>query len=129
MQRTQSRRNPRKGISDQGASEFAAEPLERAEAAHVARNSALSATPARLLRLDQGLYAVEIGETTARDGEISGLMLPVVLISAPPGNRDEPVENQHLQRRRLVARTGWGYGHCQVALWRWTPVGRGLRPT
>ena len=92
MQRTQTRRNPRKGISDQGATEFAAEPLERAEAAHVARNSALSATPARLLRLDQGLYAVEIGETTAPDGEISGLMLPVIQISAPPGDRDEPVE-------------------------------------
>ena len=92
MQRTQTRRNPRKGISDQGATEFAAEPLERAEAAHVARNSALSATPARLLRLDQGLYAVEIGETTAPDGEISGLMLPVIQISAPPGDRDESVE-------------------------------------
>jgi hypothetical protein len=92
MQRTQTGRNPRKGISDQGATEFAAEPLERAEAAHVARNSALSATPARLLRLDQGLYAVEIGETTAPDGEISGLMLPVIQISAPPGHRDEAVE-------------------------------------
>lgn len=79
-------------MSDQGATEFAAEPLEPAEAAHVERNSALSATPARLLRLDQGLYAVEIGETTAPDGEISGLMLPVILISAPPGDRDEPVE-------------------------------------
>ena len=92
MQRTQTRRNPRKEISDQGATEFAAEPLERAEAAHVARNSALSATRARLLRLDQGLYAVEIGETTAPDGEISGLMLPVIQISAPPGDRDESVE-------------------------------------
>ena len=79
-------------MSDQGATEFAAEPLEPAEAAHVERNSALSATPARLLRLDQGLYAVEIGETTAPDGEISGLMLPVILISAPPGGRSESVE-------------------------------------
>jgi hypothetical protein len=66
--------------------------LERTKAARAARNSALSATPASLLRLDQGLYAVEIGETTAPDGEISGLMLPVIQVSAPPGNRDESVE-------------------------------------
>jgi hypothetical protein len=94
MQRTQTRRNPRKWISDPGAAAVTTEPLERTEAGveGAARNSALLAAATSLLRLDQGLYAIEIGETTASDDEISGLMLPVIQISAPPGDRDGPVE-------------------------------------
>lgn len=94
MPRTQTRRNPRKQTSDPSAIEFAAAPFELAEAGAEdgARNSVLLAAATSLLWLDQGLYALEIGETTATDGEISGLLLPVIQISAPPGDRDGPVE-------------------------------------
>jgi len=94
MQRTQTKRNPRKWTSDPSATEFAVEPFELAEAGAggAAQNSALLAAASSLLRLDQGLYALEIGETTAPDGEISGLMLPIIQISAPSGDRDGPVE-------------------------------------
>jgi hypothetical protein len=127
MQRAQTGRNPRKWTSD--PTEFAAEPFELAEAGAggAARNSAPLTAAASLVRLDQGLYAIEIGETTAPDGEISGLMLPVIQISAAPGDRDEPVEIVGTSASgvswlaqdggTVVVRSPPGGGHLLVAIY------------
>jgi hypothetical protein len=50
------------------------------------------AAVASVVRLDQGLYALEIGGTPALPGQISGLALPAIQVSAPPGGRNPCVE-------------------------------------
>ena len=44
------------------------------------------------VRLDQGLYALEIGGTPALPGQISGLALPAIQVSAPPSGQNPCVE-------------------------------------
>ena len=61
----------------------------------------------RLIRLDEGLYALGIGEIgdAANAEELAGMTLPAVHISAPPSDEFDPVE--------LVATTaegGWWLG-------------------
>jgi hypothetical protein len=51
----------------------------------------LSAT-ASLIPLEEGLYAVEIGEIAGMPGQSRGLPLPVVQVSAPPGSGERSVE-------------------------------------
>jgi hypothetical protein len=41
---------------------------------------------ARLVSLEQGLFAVVISELAGHSGQLSGLLLPVVQVSAPPGD-------------------------------------------
>lgn len=45
-----------------------------------------------LLWLDQGLYALEIGEMASRTGEVSGVRVPLVQIAVPPGSANAHVE-------------------------------------
>lgn len=40
---------------------------------------------ARLIQLDEGLYAIEVGPSAGAKGEISDPLLPSVQVSAPPG--------------------------------------------
>jgi len=50
------------------------------------------ATTARLVKLDQGLYALDIGETGGLSGEVAGMTVPAIQISAPPSDDCDPVE-------------------------------------
>lgn len=72
MQTVQTRSSPSKWIS------------EPAKGGRQPSQDQPSAT-ARLVPLEQGLYAVAIGETTCPEGELSGLALPALQLSAPPG--------------------------------------------
>jgi hypothetical protein len=47
---------------------------------------------ASIVRLDQGLYALEIGETSCPPSQISDLALPAIHVSAPPSSRNSCVE-------------------------------------
>jgi hypothetical protein len=47
---------------------------------------------ASVVRLDQGLYALEIGGIPALPGQISGSALPAIQVSAPPGSRNACVD-------------------------------------
>src|ERR1700749_4976344 len=50
------------------------------------------ATIANLVALDQGLYALEIGESRCMRGLASGLRLPMVQVSAPCEDQDRSAE-------------------------------------
>jgi hypothetical protein len=47
---------------------------------------------ASIIRLEQGLYALEIAGTTGPAGQIPGAALPVIQVSAPPGEQTDRVE-------------------------------------
>jgi len=47
---------------------------------------------ASIVRLDQGLYALKIGETSCQPGQISDLALPAIHVSAPPSGQNSCVE-------------------------------------
>jgi hypothetical protein len=47
---------------------------------------------ATLLRLEHGLYALEVGETACRTEEFSGLWLPVIHLAVPPGGGEQQVK-------------------------------------
>jgi len=47
---------------------------------------------AKLVALEQGLYALEIDESLSLQGEVSGLQVPSVQVSAPRGDRDRGAE-------------------------------------
>jgi Clostridial hydrophobic W len=49
-------------------------------------------TMAHLIALEQGLYALEIGESSCMRGLVSKLLVPVVQISAPRDERDRTAE-------------------------------------
>jgi len=49
-------------------------------------------TMANLVALEQGLYALEIGESRCMLGQVSGLRLPVVQVSAPCDDQDRSAE-------------------------------------
>ncbi|HEV2302360.1 MAG TPA: hypothetical protein VGR91_12400 [Stellaceae bacterium] len=77
-----------------------------ASAAPISANPDSAATT-RLIRLDEGLYALGIGEITetGTSPELDGMSLPAIQISAPPAEEFDPVE--------LVATTaegGWWLG-------------------
>jgi hypothetical protein len=90
MQKTQAKRNTRTWIADRSATELVAKPFDFAQAApaKAVPNPGLPAATASLVRLEQGLYALEVGELGVPDGQISGLSLPVVHVAAPPGGQD-----------------------------------------
>jgi hypothetical protein len=50
------------------------------------------AAVASIVRLDQGLYALEIDGTSLPSGQIAGSTLPAIQVSAPPGSGDACVE-------------------------------------
>jgi hypothetical protein len=50
------------------------------------------AATATVIRLEPGLYALEIGETAALPGRLPGAALPVIQVSAPPGEEAGCVE-------------------------------------
>ena len=47
---------------------------------------------ASVIRLEQGLYALEIAGTTGLPGQISGAALPLIQVSSPPGGQTSNVE-------------------------------------
>jgi hypothetical protein len=50
------------------------------------------ATTARLVRLDQGLYTLDIGEIGGPSGEVAGMVVPAIQISAAPSDDSDAVE-------------------------------------
>src|ERR1700676_1822687 len=55
---------------------------------------AVAVTTVRMLRVDEGLYALRVGEIAGNLGEIAGMVVPVAQVSAPfaeDGNRVEIV--------------------------------------
>lgn len=90
MQKTQAKGNTRTWIADRSATELVAKPFDFAQAApaKAVPNPGLPAATASLVRLQQGLYALDVGELGVPDGQISGLSLPVVAVAAPPGGQD-----------------------------------------
>jgi hypothetical protein len=79
--------------ADPGPTEVATEVLSfsRATAGRTSGYAHLAAV-ASVVRLDQGLYALEIRGTPALPGKISGLALPAIQVSAPPGGQNPCVE-------------------------------------
>src|SRR5260370_26787996 len=51
------------------------------------------ATTARLVKLDQGLYALDIGETGGPAGGGAGVGVPPLHITAPPSRDNDPRED------------------------------------
>lgn len=45
-----------------------------------------------LMRLEQGLYALEVGETACPTEEFSGLRVPLIHLAVPPGGREQQVK-------------------------------------
>jgi hypothetical protein len=93
IQTAQTRPNPIDWVADADISEQPTARFEPAEASSVTASSPdrPSAT-ATVLRLEQGLYALEIGETACLRGQFSGLRMPIVQISTPFDSGDWPME-------------------------------------
>jgi hypothetical protein len=90
IQTVQNRPNPIDWVADAGDSDL---PTERFELAQAAPAKTLPSpdrpsAAATLIQLEEGLYALEIGETACLRGQVSGLQVPMVQVSAPPGGRD-----------------------------------------
>lgn len=72
-------------IADPGALELPkGGGLKRTKPAKMQASPERPSAMARLIQLDQGLYALDVGATAGKGGEISG-PLPSVQVSAPPG--------------------------------------------
>jgi hypothetical protein len=78
----------------QNASEMPTRRLEFAEAVPTipAQNHGLLSSIATLIPLEQGLYALTIGETTCAEDEVAGIRVPMIQVSAPPGPDSSCVE-------------------------------------
>jgi len=93
IQTAQTRRNASNWVADVGAPQLSTERVELAEAVPVTGLSPDIATAmANLVGLEQGLYALGIGEAAGQSGQISGLSVPAVQVSVPPSDRDRCVE-------------------------------------
>jgi Clostridial hydrophobic W len=93
----------RRVSDDRGVSLTAVKASLRQELAHADQLLAAEDTSkiklgAKILKLDGGLYAVSVGETSGVSGPRSGIMLPGVNISIPPSDR--------LGAAEIVASTG-----------------------
>jgi hypothetical protein len=87
------RRNTPNGKADTSNAEPDAQRLESAEPIPSATVPSPDSpvADATLLRLEQGLYALEVGETICRTDECSGLRLPLIHLAVPPGDREQQV--------------------------------------
>lgn len=94
IQTAQTRGNPIDWVADADDTELPTEFRELAEAAPAKTGPGTErpSAMATLVQLEQGLYALEIGETPCLRGQVSGLQVPMVQVSAPPGGRDWCVE-------------------------------------
>jgi hypothetical protein len=94
IQTAQTRQNPMNWVGDAGDSDLPTERFELAEAASAKTASSPDRPSAMttLIQLEQGLYALEISETACLRGQVSGLQVPMVHVSAPPSGRDWCVE-------------------------------------
>jgi hypothetical protein len=92
IQTAQTKRNPMIWVADADEAELPTERFELTDAAKAAPSPGQSSATAALIQLEQGLYALEIGETAGPLGEVSGLEVPIVQVSAPPSGRDWGVE-------------------------------------
>jgi hypothetical protein len=88
------RRNTSNGKADTGNAEPDAQRLEFAGPIPSATAPSLDnpVADATLLRLEQGLYALEVGETTCLTEGFSGLRLPLIHLAVPPGGREQQVK-------------------------------------
>jgi hypothetical protein len=88
------RRNTPNGKADSSNAEPDAQCLEFAEPilAVMAPSSDSPVADATLLRLEQGLHALEVGETACPAEEVSGLRLPLIHLAVPPGGREQQVK-------------------------------------
>jgi len=84
VQTRQIRRNPTDWTAPAGAAGLSA--------AAAGQSLDRPGAEARIIQLEQGLYALEIGEAAASTGQLSGLPLPAIQVSAPPGERNQCVE-------------------------------------
>jgi hypothetical protein len=88
------RRNTPNGKADTSNAEPDAQSLESAEPIP----SATAPSPdgpvadATLLWLEQGLYALQIGETVCPSEKFTGLRLPLIHLAVPPGGKDRQVK-------------------------------------
>ena len=94
IQTVQNRPNQIDWVADAGDSDLPTERFELAQAglAKTLPSPDRPSTVATLIQLEEGLYALEIGETACLRGQVSGLQVPMVQVSAPPGGRDWCVE-------------------------------------
>jgi hypothetical protein len=94
IQTAQTRPNPIDWVADANEPELPAEHFQLAEAAlaKAVPNRERPSVAATVVPLEQGLYTLEIGEIAGLRGEVSGLPVPMVLLSAPPGGRDGGVQ-------------------------------------
>ena len=90
IQTVQNRPNQIDWVADAGDSDLPTERFELAQAgpAKTLPSPDRPSTVATLIQLEEGLYALEIGETACLRGQVSGLQVPMVQVSAPPGGRD-----------------------------------------
>jgi hypothetical protein len=93
IQKTRARAKRAPRTADMGPTEVATEVLSftRATAGRTLGHPQLAAV-ASVVRLDQGLYALEIGGTPALPGQISGLALPAIQVSAAPSGQNPCIE-------------------------------------
>jgi hypothetical protein len=92
IQTPQTSQNLADWVPDAGISESPTRRFEFAFGMAKAPSPERPSAMASLIPLEPGLYALEIGETACLPGQLSGLQLPVVQVSAVPGGRDRPVE-------------------------------------
>jgi len=95
IQTAQTTEDPMNWAADASDPELATEHVELAETmpAKTAPTSERPSATATLVQLEQGLYAVEIGETACLRGQFSGLQVPMIQVSAPSGgDHDRGVE-------------------------------------
>jgi hypothetical protein len=92
IQTTPTRQNPMNWISDAGDSELPTERFELTDPVKAVPSPDQPSAIAALIQLEQGLYALEIGETACQRGQVFGLQVPMIQVSAPPSGRDWCVE-------------------------------------
>jgi hypothetical protein len=90
----QTRRDPTNKVADVGGRDVPTRRLRSVAtaSAQTAPSPDRPSVTASIIMLDQGLYALEIGETGCVRGQLSGLQLPMVQVSAPAIGPDRCVE-------------------------------------
>ena len=94
LETAQNKEDPFDWVADADEPDFATERVELPDtvSAKAAPNPDRPSAAATLVQLEQGLYALEIGESACLRGQFSGLHVPMIHISAPPADRDRGME-------------------------------------
>jgi len=101
IQTAQTKEDPMNSVADASEPDYAANQLELVETlpAKTAPDPERLSAAAAVLQLEEGLYAVEIGETASLRGHFSGLQAPMIQVSAPPGDDGRGVDIINTSRR------------------------------